>query len=93
VIMATNLRRDFLKFLAASPAVTAFGGVAAFLHEQGFAQEVRRSGFAEITRDRLSVVDDPRDALTVFDFEETAGRNVQPGHWAYMASGTDPFPR
>jgi len=43
---AEKLRRDFLKFLAASPAVAAFGGVAAFLHEEGFAQEVRQSTFA-----------------------------------------------
>ena len=84
-----KLRRDFLKFLAASPAVAAFGGVTAFLHEEGFAQEVRQSQFAEITRDRLRVVEDPKDALTVFDFEETARQKVQQGHWAYMASGTD----
>ncbi|HET7403690.1 MAG TPA: alpha-hydroxy-acid oxidizing protein, partial [Usitatibacter sp.] len=63
--------------------------MAAFLHEEGFAQEIRQSGFAEIMRDRLAVVADPREALTVFDFEETARRNVQAGHWAYMASGTD----
>jgi len=86
---AEKLRRDFLKFLAASPAVAAFGGVAAFLHEEGFAQEVRQSTFAEIMRDRLAVVDDPKDALTVFDFEETARQKVQAGHWAYMKSGTD----
>src|SRR5262249_4799219 len=84
-----SLRRDFLKFLAASPVVTAFGGVAAFLHEEGFAQEVRQSGFAEIMRDRLRVIEDPKDALTVFDFEETARLKVQAGHWAYMKSGTD----
>ena len=28
-------------------------------------------------------------ALNVFDFEEAAHRKVQPGHWAYMASGVD----
>ena len=31
----------------------------------------------------------PADALDVFDFEEAAHRKVQPGHWAYMASGAD----
>ena len=82
-------RRRFLKFLASSPCVSAFGGVAAFLQEAGFAQEIRQSTFAEIMRDRLTVIDDPKEALTVFDFEETARRKVQPGHWAYMASGTD----
>lgn len=82
-------RREFLKFLAASPYVAAFGGVAAFLEQRGFAQDVRQSGFAQITRDRMSAVDNPADALTVFDFEETARRKVMPGHWSYMASGVD----
>ena len=84
-----KLRRDFLKFLAASPVVAAFGGISAFLQTEGLAQEVRQSTFADIARDRGTVVDDPKDALTVFDFEETARRKVQAGHWAYMASGTD----
>ncbi len=84
-----KLRRDFLKFLAASPAVAAFGGISAFLQTEGLAQEVRQSTFADNARDRRTVVDDPKDALTVFDFEETARRTVQDGHWAYMASGTD----
>jgi 4-hydroxymandelate oxidase len=82
-------RRAFLKFLAASPYVAAIGGVTAFLEQRGLAQEVRQSGFAQIMRDRMSAVDNPADALTVFDFEETARRKVMPGHWAYMASGTD----
>lgn len=84
-----KLRRDFLKFLAASPVVAAFGGISAFLQTEGLAQEVRQSTFADIARDRGTVVDDPKNALTVFDFEETARRTVQDGHWAYMASGTD----
>ena len=35
------------------------------------------------------VIATPADALSVFDFEEAARRKVQPGHWAYMASGVD----
>jgi len=84
-----QLRRRFLKFLATSPAVAAFGGLAAFLQGESFAQDVRQSGFATITRDRFGLIDDPKDALTVFDFEEAARGKVQSGHWAYMASGTD----
>jgi isopentenyl diphosphate isomerase/L-lactate dehydrogenase-like FMN-dependent dehydrogenase len=86
---APTARRDFLRFLAASPYVAAFGGVAAFLQQDALGQDIRQSTFAEITRDRLSVVENPADALTVFDFEETARRKVHQGHWAYMASGTD----
>jgi isopentenyl diphosphate isomerase/L-lactate dehydrogenase-like FMN-dependent dehydrogenase len=82
-------RREFLKFLAASPYVAALGGVAAFLQQHGLAQDVRPSGFAQITRDRMSAVENPADALTVFDFEDTARRKVMPGHWSYMASGVD----
>jgi len=82
-------RRAFLKFIAASPYVASVGGVAAFLGQDSLAQEIRQSGFAGIVRDRMSAVENPADALTVFDFEETARRKVQSGHWSYMASGTD----
>ena len=83
------MRRRFLQFLAGSPYVMATGGVAAFLQDNAFAQDVRQSGFANIVRDRMSYVENAADALTVFDMEETARRKVQAGHWAYMSSGTD----
>jgi len=73
-------RREFLKFLAASPYVAALGGVAAFL---------RQSSFAQKSQEVSEVISDPARALNVFDFEEAAHRKVQPGHWAYMASGVD----
>src|SRR5215470_7954691 len=85
-------RRRFLRFLAGSPVVASLGGVAAFMRQEGFAQdmrEIRESSFASAVRDRMSYIESPAEALTVFDFEETARRRVQPGHWAYMASGTD----
>jgi 4-hydroxymandelate oxidase len=63
--------------------------VAAILQDRGLAQDVRQSGFAQITRDRMSIVERPADALTVFDFEATARQKVTPGHWSYMASGVD----
>jgi isopentenyl diphosphate isomerase/L-lactate dehydrogenase-like FMN-dependent dehydrogenase len=73
-------RREFLKFLAASPYVAALGGVAAFLERSGLAQDARETSAA---------IANPAQALNVFDFEEAAHRKVQPGHWAYMASGVD----
>jgi 4-hydroxymandelate oxidase len=73
-------RREFLKFLAASPYVATFGGVTAFLEQRGFAQ---------IAPPASEVITDPAAALDVFDFEEAAHRRVMPGHWAYMASGVD----
>src|SRR5690242_6248831 len=75
-------RREFLKFLAASPYVAALGGVTAYLEPSGFA-------FAQAGRPAADIVSSPAEALNVFDFEEAAHRKVNPGHWAYMASGVD----
>ena len=77
---ASTARREFLKFLAASPYVAALGGVAGFLGDSASAQ---RAG------DGADLIANPTDALSVFDFEELAHRKVQPGHWAYMVSGVD----
>ena len=74
-------RREFLKFLAASPYVAALGGVAAFLGRNALAQSAPAA--------ESEVISDPSKALNVFDFEEAAHRKVNPGHWAYMASGVD----
>jgi 4-hydroxymandelate oxidase len=87
-------RREFLKFLAASPYVAAFGGVAAFLEHSGLAHaQVAPTGplAAGVPPEVLTrtLIDDPKEALDVFDFEEAARRKVNPGHWWYMASGVD----
>src|SRR5207247_1618887 len=75
-------RREFLKFLAASPYVAAAGGVGAFLRLPDAAAQSAPAGQA-------GVISDPASALNVFEFEEAARRKVAPGHWAYMASGVD----
>jgi isopentenyl diphosphate isomerase/L-lactate dehydrogenase-like FMN-dependent dehydrogenase len=79
---ANTARREFLKFLAASPYVAALGGVTAFLERSGLA-------FAQNGRPVADIIASPAEALNVFDFEEPAHRKVNPGHWAYMASGVD----
>jgi 4-hydroxymandelate oxidase len=71
----SSARREFLKFLLASPCLAAAG--SAF---------VDRPTLAQPTDD---VIASPADALSVLDFEEAARRKVMPGHWAYMASGVD----
>ncbi len=76
----SHARREFLRFLAASPYVAALGGVAASLEERALGQTPSGA---------LDVIASPADALNVFDFEEVAHRKVLPGHWAYMASGVD----
>jgi 4-hydroxymandelate oxidase len=79
-LFTSTARREFLKFLAASPYVAALGGVAAFLEQSSLAQSAPGDS---------DVIADPASALNVFDFEEPARRRVSPGHWAYMASGVD----
>jgi 4-hydroxymandelate oxidase len=76
-----SARRNFLKFLAASPYVASMGGVAAFLRQSASAQSASQQS--------ADVITSPAGAFDVFDFEETARRKVQAGHWAYMASGVD----
>jgi len=76
----STARREFLKFLAASPYVAALGGVTTYLEQSALAQNSAADS---------DVIADPAQALNVFDFEEAAHRKVQPAHWAYMASGVD----
>jgi 4-hydroxymandelate oxidase len=75
-------RREFLRFVAASPYVAALGGVSAFLDRRVLGSQAPTDAGAD-------VIGRPADALSVFDFEEAAHRRVMPGHWAYMASGVD----
>jgi isopentenyl diphosphate isomerase/L-lactate dehydrogenase-like FMN-dependent dehydrogenase len=76
----SHSRRELLKYLAASPYVMGLGGLAACVPEFALAQATPGSA---------SLIGSPAEALDVFDFEEVAHRNVQPGHWAYMSSGVD----
>jgi 4-hydroxymandelate oxidase len=73
-VSSLHHRRAFLRFLAGSPYVAEFGGLRAFAQQ---APEI------------ANVINDPKEALNVMDFEETCRRKVMPGHWAYMASGVD----
>jgi isopentenyl diphosphate isomerase/L-lactate dehydrogenase-like FMN-dependent dehydrogenase len=76
----SNARREFLKFLAASPYVAALGGVSTFLERTGLSQSARQTS---------EVITSPAEALDVLEFEEAARRNIMPGHWAYLSSGVD----
>jgi 4-hydroxymandelate oxidase len=67
-------RRAFLRFLAGSPYVAALGGICAF---------------AQRAPELLDFITDPKEALSVLDFETAARRNVLPVHWAHLASGVD----
>src|ERR1700687_1915296 len=80
-------RRRFLQFLAASPLLAHGGGPAS-------AQDVPAPSrlpdpFPWATRDLGSPIDNPKDALSVFDFEPVMKKNVPPAHFGYMATGAD----
>jgi len=78
---SSTARREFLRFMAASPYVIAAGGLGAFLRLPD-ASAQRAPGAVDVIADAAS-------ALNVFDFEEAAHQKVPSGHWAYMASGVD----
>jgi 4-hydroxymandelate oxidase len=84
-IPTSTARREFLKFLAASPYVAALGGVAAFMKRSALAE----NALAQSVPAATDVITDPSGALDVFDFEEAAHRKVRNSHWAFMVSGVD----
>src|SRR5687768_6316796 len=76
-----SARRRFLKYLAASPLLAG---------SDLLAQEQRLSDpmvWAPRSLDKL--IETPREALSVFDFEPVMHKNVPPAHFGYMATGID----
>jgi isopentenyl diphosphate isomerase/L-lactate dehydrogenase-like FMN-dependent dehydrogenase len=71
-----NNRRALLRFLAASPLLSA-----SVPWVKGFAAE---SGPGAATKEATAA-----DALDVFDLEAAAKRIVPPAHWGYLQSGVD----
>ena len=68
-----NNRRNFLKYLAASPLCNALAGLP-FAHASGEAGE-------RITS--------PDQAIDIFDLKATAKELLPPAHYGYMATGTN----
>jgi isopentenyl diphosphate isomerase/L-lactate dehydrogenase-like FMN-dependent dehydrogenase len=78
-------RRKFLQFLAASPLLAA-SDLAAFAAERpGLLPDPMI--WAPRNLDRL--IQNPKEASSVFDFEPVMQKNVPPAHFGYMASGID----
>jgi 4-hydroxymandelate oxidase len=84
IVRATS-RRRFLQHLAASP-LFASGALSAYSAEAPFKWPDPMiwapAGGGEL-------IDRPKDAINVFDFEPVARKNVPPAHFGYMASGLD----
>jgi len=70
-------RREFLKYLAASPLLFGMPRLAEALTQASSDQAVE------------AVLRSAADALNVFDLEAAARRLVPPAHWGYMATGSD----
>jgi isopentenyl diphosphate isomerase/L-lactate dehydrogenase-like FMN-dependent dehydrogenase len=66
-------RRQFLRYLAASPICSALAGVE----------------FAEGATDVGQRIAKPADALDIFDLQATASEVLPPAHYGYMATGVN----
>jgi 4-hydroxymandelate oxidase len=69
----SETRRQFLRFLATSPALAPF-----VLQSTG-----RYAGRGD------GLISSPSQAIDVFDFEKLAQNTLDPAHWGYLATGTD----
>jgi len=84
IVRATS-RRLFLQYLAASPLfasgpLSAYGAEAPSKWPDPMIWAPAGGG---------ELIDRPKDAINVFDFEPVARKNVPPAHFGYMASGLD----
>ena len=73
-------RRDFLRWLAASPLLASAGGIATL--EPLIAQETPRRVFDDI-------VQSAEDALDIWDLQRAAEVTVPPAHYGYIMTGVD----
>jgi hypothetical protein len=83
-IIRAASRRRFLQYLAASPLI-ASGAVSA---EGAEVPSRLPDPIIWAPRD-TELIDSPKAAINVFDFEPVARKNVPPAHFGYMASGLD----
>lgn len=68
-----NSRRDFLKYLAASPLCNALAGL----------------DFAHASTDSGKRITSPDQAIDIFDLKATASEVLPPAHYGYMATGVN----
>lgn len=73
-------RRDFLRWMAASPLLASAGGLAGL--ERVIAQEVPRETFE-------GMIGSAREALDVFDLQRVAKEKVPHAHYGYIMTGVD----
>lgn len=77
-VNASTGRREFLKFLAGSPLLAAFGLSPHLLGQSTAKLDAENELIAAVG-----------DALNVFDFEALAKAKLPPAHWGYLVSGVE----
>ena len=80
-------RREFLRFLAASPLLAA--GVGPAFAQSALPRQKTEDPLIWAPFDAGHLIEDPKDAINVFDFESVMRQKVPPAHFGYMASGID----
>jgi 4-hydroxymandelate oxidase len=83
IVHATS-RRRFLQYLAGSP-LFASGALSTYSMEA----PSRLPDPMVWAPAGGELIDSPKEAINVFDFEPVARKNVPPAHFGYMASGLD----
>jgi 4-hydroxymandelate oxidase len=83
IVCATS-RRRFLQYLAGSPLFAA--GVLSAYGKEASSKLPDPMIWAPAGGE---LINSPKDAINVFDFEPVARNNVPPAHFGYMASGLD----
>src|SRR5262245_17691104 len=81
----TASRRQFLKFMSASPLL-AYGGASALAGE---APSRLPDPMLWAPQNLEELIKSPKEAVNVFDFEPVCRKTVPPAHFGYMASGID----
>ena len=84
-IMRAASRRRFLQYLAGSPLL-ASSSLGAYGME---APSKLPDPMIWAPAGSTGLIERPKDAINVFDFEPVCRKNVPPAHFGYMASGID----
>jgi isopentenyl diphosphate isomerase/L-lactate dehydrogenase-like FMN-dependent dehydrogenase len=79
-------RRQFVKFLAASPL---FAGLSPRQLLAANPTSISSGTPESVAESLLALITSPDQALDVFDFERVAEQVLPAAHWGYMATGTD----
>lgn len=81
-------RRDFLRFMAGSPLLAAWGPPLSLLEEAATSLGMRPATVRSGSQGTATITS-PDEALSIMDFEAAARAALPPAHFGYMAGGVD----